>query len=82
MNERPDVYQCELRLETDRGNGCTVSCGVPTFYLRSDVQGIVSADHAKRVALGMYSGLPGVTAVHAVVFPVDWATGFAIGPAA
>lgn len=44
--------------------------GLPTFYLDSDVQGIVSCDHAARIAVDMITSLghsPDDVHVHAIV---------------
>lgn len=42
---------------TTPGQTSFVCQSLPTFYLDSDVQGIVSADHAERIARGMLASL-------------------------
>jgi hypothetical protein len=45
------LYQIIAQLTHVLPNGTITGVGAPTFYLRDDVQGITSCEHAARVAL-------------------------------
>jgi hypothetical protein len=47
------LYQIIAQLVHNRPDGTSTSTGAPTFYLRDDVQGIVSCEHAARIALSI-----------------------------
>jgi hypothetical protein len=51
------VYAVHATIRTHGSNGFTGSVSVPTFYLDSRVQGIVSAAHAEGVAAGIVNTL-------------------------
>lgn len=52
----------EVATTDRRGNVHSVSVQLPTIYLHPDVQGIVSEDHAERIARAMFETRPGVIA--------------------
>lgn len=47
------LYQITVQYTRTNALGWTLSGGMPTFYLRDDMQGITSADHAEVIARGM-----------------------------
>lgn len=49
------VYVIQARVSVHLANGYTSNAGVATFFLDSDIQGIVSAEHAEEIARGMLS---------------------------
>ena len=51
------LYQVTAHYTRLAANGWKESAGIPTFYLRDDMQGIVNADHAERIARQMLSVL-------------------------
>lgn len=51
------VYAIHATIRTHGSNGFTGSVSVPTFYLDSRVQGIVSAEHAAGIAAGIVNTL-------------------------
>lgn len=50
------MYQITARLVWKEGEWST-SLGVPTFFLDPDIQGIVSEDHACRIAKGVIDAM-------------------------
>jgi hypothetical protein len=46
------LYQVTGHVHMEKGDDVTL-VHLPTFFLDSDIQGIVSADHAKRIAADM-----------------------------
>jgi hypothetical protein len=57
------IYAVSVVLNVKHGDYSHVR-QIPTFYLYSDVQGIMDETHAANIARGMWEGLPNVTDVH------------------
>lgn len=64
MERRYYAVNAQVVTEED---GWTSSIGVPTFYLDVDVQGIVSDDHAERIARRVVDPLGLAKEVHVSV---------------
>jgi hypothetical protein len=67
------TYAVHATIGTSAGNGYRGARAVPTFYLDSRVQGIVSAGHAAEVAAGILNPLGLIAAgdLHIGAYPVD-----------
>ena len=63
------MYQLTVTVETTSADGWTGARQLPTFYLDSDVQGIVSADHAERIARRMLTDVNPDATFHITTTP-------------
>lgn len=62
-------YQVTGHVHMELDNGATTTVQLPTFFLDSNVQGIVDADHAKRIAATMIQSVmtvPSAVFMHAI----------------
>lgn len=50
-------YQVTVQHTRPKPGGWKESGGLPTFYLRDDMQGIMSAEHAEKIARHMLTSL-------------------------
>ena len=69
------MYAIQVQLETATRDETwpepwTASVQVPTFYLNGNVQGIVSEEHAERIARGMFADTANLVRVHATATKV------------
>lgn len=66
------MYAIQATISFRTANGWDVSRQVPTFYLHKNVQGIVSEDHARRIAEDVITAaLPDRTAVRCFITAVE-----------
>lgn len=75
------VIQAQAVLEKDgrwtKDDGWTSSTGVPTFYLDPDMQGILTAEHACRVAMKIINPF-GLLKVYVSAIALDVKTGLTV----
>lgn len=67
------LYQCTVQVYLELPNDTETTIQVPTFLLDGDILGIVSADHARRIAADMFhsvlTGRPSLTFVDVIERP-------------
>lgn len=69
------MYQITVQLETATRDEkwpqpWSASLQVPTFFLDENIQGIVSVEHAERIARGMFAATANLVRVHATAVKV------------